>query len=117
MQFVANKEESEKDEEENAVDMLNKSKGIAKALAMLNLRQRGYNLGGLRESLSGIDANADESKVAVPGGPGGSSGGGSVAGGKYVPPSMRGGGDGSRPTDRLGESMPDRRRSKSKTRI
>ncbi len=75
-------------------------------------------LGPLRDSLAGKEAG-DEDESAAPGGTGGptsssTAGPGAAAvgssGGKYVPPSRRGG-EGA--LQRLGESMPDRRRSES----
>lgn len=128
MQFVANKDEHEKDDgDKSALDKLKEggNKGVVKCRICkedhwtTNCPYKD-TLGPLRDSLAG---KTDEDKIGEeggaaggPGGPGGppggaagGGGGGGVQGGKYVPPSRRGG-DGA--VQRLGESMPDRRRSK-----
>ena len=75
-------------------------------------------LGPLRDSLAGEGEKKEGDDAGGPGGSGpggaGASGGppgaGGVSGGKYVPPSRRGGagGDQSTARERIGESMPDR---------
>ena len=75
-------------------------------------------LGPLRDSLAGEGEKKEGDDAGGPGGSGpggaGGSGGppgaGGVSGGKYVPPSRRGGagGDQSTARERIGESMPDR---------
>ncbi len=120
-QFVANKDESEKDEDKSALDLLKeRSKGVVKCRICkedhwtTNCPYKD-TLGPLRESLAGpLDKPEGDEK---PPGPaekpvGGAPGAGGVAGGKYVPPSRREGPNASGSNFKLGESMPDRRRSK-----
>jgi len=111
MQFVANKEESEKEQsEQSALDKLKSSnKGVVKCRICKEdhwTTQCPYKntLGPLKESLT---------NVGEPGAPGGAeagaaaaAGAGSTAGGKYVPPSKRG----MEGRVGLGDSMPDKRR-------
>ena len=76
-------------------------------------------LGPLRDSLAGEGEKKEGDDAGGPGGSGGPGGAGAsggppgaggVSGGKYVPPSRRGGagGDQSTARERIGESMPDR---------
>ncbi len=138
MQFVANKDESEKDEaDKSALDMLKeRNKGVVKCRICkedhwtTNCPYKD-TLGPLRDSLAGKEVSEEGAASGAEGGPGasggpsgasgpsgaaggtggGGPGGGGAAssGGKYVPPSRRGG---ESALQRLGESMPDRRRSK-----
>ncbi len=125
---MANKDEAEKDEgEKSALDMLKSSnKGVVKCRICkedhwtTNCPYK-ETLGPLRESLAGKDPNEEGGAdgEAAPGGaggggPGGATGGGGGAsgpGGKYVPPSRRG--EAGAAQRLAGESMPDRRRSKT----
>lgn len=119
MQFVANKEESEKDgEDKSALDVLKeKSKGVVKCRICkedhwtTNCPYK-ETLGPLRDSLAGKDVDKED-EVGGPGltgGPGATASASNVtSGGKYIPPSRRGGEGGAR--DRIGESMPDRRKN------
>merc|ERR1712013_30719 len=106
MQFVANKEESEKEQPDSALDKLKATnRGVVKCRICKEdhwTTQCPYKdtLGPLRESLTGP---VDEA-AAAPGGAGG--------GNKYVPPSRRGDGGMSDAQARVsgGDMMPDRRR-------
>ena len=127
MNFVANKEESEKDlDEKSALDRLKDSnKGVVKCRICkedhwTTMCPYKDTLGPLRDSLAGTEKDgegpADAGKLGDagktgPGMPGASGGPGAVSagpgaggqGGKYVPPSRRGA------EGRIGESMPDRK--------
>lgn len=118
MQFVGNKEEHEKEQESSALDKLKDSKrGIVKCRICKEdhwTTQCPYKdtLGPLRESLTGpVDG-----PEGTEGGAGGSSAapapaaGGTTQGGKYVPPSRRGGGMSDAQARISGDTMPDRRR-------
>lgn len=122
MQFVANKDESEKDEEKSALDKLKESsKGVVKCRICkedhwtTNCPYKD-TLGPLRESLAGKEGEEGDEKDGAPApgaGPGGPPQGGQGGpGGKYVPPSRRGA-EGSSARERIGESMNDRRRGES----
>jgi translation initiation factor 3 subunit G len=118
MQFVANKQEHEKEQDQSALDTLAASKrGIVKCRICKEdhwTTQCPYKdtLGPLRESLTGPVDEADAAPGAAPAAaapaPGGAGGGGS----KYVPPSRRGAGGMSDAQARVsgGDMMPDRRR-------
>ena len=107
MQFVANKEEAEKEQQEqSALDKIKASgnKGVVKCRICKEdhwTTQCPYKdtLGPLKESLTTpVDRDgADGAPTAAPA---------AVAGGKYVPPSKRG----SEGRIGVGDSMPDRRR-------
>jgi len=124
MQFIANKDECDKEEgEKSALDILKaQSKGVVKCRICkedhwtTNCPYKD-TLGPLRDSLAGKEGGDEDEKDAG-GAPGGApQGGGSVGpGGKYVPPSRRGG-EGSGARDRIGESMPDRRRTEDTAAI
>jgi len=128
MNFVHNKEESEKDvEDKSAIQRLAESnKGVVKCRICkedhwTTMCPYKDTLGPLRDSLAGTEKDgeggpneggklgeAGKSGSGMPGSSGGPGGAGSGpgapgAGGKYVPPSRRGA-DG-----RIGESMPDRK--------
>ena len=127
MNFVHNKEESEKDvEEKSAIQRLaDSNKGVVKCRICkedhwTTMCPYKDTLGPLRDSLAGtekeeggaseIGKSGDSAKQAsgMPGAPGGPGGagpgpGGAGPGGKYVPPSRRGA------EGRIGESMPDRK--------
>ena len=115
MQFVANKEENDKDRESSALDVLKDSKrGVVKCRICKEdhwTTQCPYKdtLGPLRESLTGP---VEEEGAGSAGGaaPAPAATAGSTVGGKYVPPSRRGATGESAAKDRLGDSMPDRRR-------
>lgn len=120
MQFVANKEESEKDVETTALDKLKSSnRGVVKCRICkedhwtTNCPYKD-TLGPLRDSLAAGKDNEEEKAEkpsAAPGGPpprGGPGAGGSND--RYVPPSRREGA-------RMGESMPDRRRTEDTAAI
>jgi len=100
MQFVANKEESEKDQDDSALKKLKESgnRGVVKCRICKEdhwTTQCPYKdtLGPLRESLSGpVEESAPEAE------------------GKYVPPSRREKDDSSAQEGTSGESMPDKRR-------
>ncbi len=128
MQFVAGKDEADREpEEKSALDLIKeKSKGVVKCRICkedhwtTNCPYKD-TLGPLRDSLVGKEEGegADGPEGAAAGGPPPAApGGGPPAagggGGKYVPPSRRGGEEGSTARQRIGESMPDRRRSKFK---
>jgi len=120
MQFVANKEEHEKEQgEKTALDMLKgQNKGVVKCRICKEdhwTTQCPYKdtLGPLRESLTGpLDAEGGEkdaggAAAAASAAPVGAAGGG---GGKYVPPSRRAA-PGTSALERVqGDTMPDRRR-------
>jgi len=107
MQFVANKEEAEKEQDQSSLDKLLKSsnKGVVKCRICKEdhwTTQCPYKetLGPLKDSLTNvIDREAGEPAAAAPA-PAPAAGGG----GKYVPPSKRG------VEGRIGDSMPERRR-------
>ena len=128
MNFVHNKEESEKDvEDKSAIQRLAaENKGVVKCRICkedhwTTMCPYKDTLGPLRDSLAGTEkegdgGQAEPGKLGEPGkpgaglpgtsaGPGGAGAGPGAAGpgGKYVPPSRRGA-DG-----RIGESMPDRK--------
>jgi len=117
MQFVANKQEHEKEQDTSALDTLAASKrGIVKCRICKEdhwTTQCPYKdtLGPLRESLTGPVDEADAAPGAAPAAaapaPGGAGGGN-----KYVPPSRRGAGGMSDAQARVsgGDMMPDRRR-------
>ena len=122
MNFVANKEESEKDVGEKGLsDLKNSVKGIVKCRYCKEdhwTTQCPYKdtLGPLRESLigpvdgdaDGVDGGAGAAPAPAAGAGGGAGGGGGGAGGKYVPPSRRGMSDAQARI--TGDSMPERRR-------
>lgn len=124
MNFIANKEESEKEVgEESAIDIIRKSnKGIVKCRICKEDHWTSNcpykdTLGPLRESLAGGEKEEEGNDKSGPGGvaggaPNSSAGGagGPGAGGKYVPPSKRG-------DNRMGESMPDRKRTEDTAAI
>nr|ALS04679.1 eukaryotic translation initiation factor 3 subunit G [Pseudodiaptomus poplesia] len=111
MQFVANKEEAEKEQEQSALDRLKATnKGVVKCRICKEdhwTTQCPYKdtLGPIRDTLSEVGRGIDEG-AGVGGGPGGPSSiaavGGGATTGKYVPPSKRGG-DTGRPGQ--GDSM------------
>ena len=116
MNFVANKDEAEKEQQDkSALEKMKEMKGIVKCRYCKEdhwTTQCPYKdtLGPLRDSLMGPGDEAD-------GGPEGgaaaspaaaAAGGGGGAGGKYVPPSRRGMSDAQARI--TGDSMPDRRR-------
>jgi len=128
MNFVHNKEESEKDKEDvGAIERLaRENKGVVKCRICkedhwTTMCPYKDTLGPLRDSLAGAEKDgeggpSEAGKLGEPGkpgsglpgasaGPGGAGAGPGAAGqgGKYVPPSRRGA-DG-----RIGESMPDRK--------
>merc|ERR1712001_3894 len=116
MNFVHNKEESEKDvEDKSAIQRLAESnKGVVKCRICkedhwTTMCPYKDTLGPLRDSLAGTEKDgeggqAEAGKLGEPGKPGAGLPGTSAGpGGKYVPPSRRGA-DG-----RIGESMPDRK--------
>merc|ERR1719242_1066195 len=105
MNFVANKDENEKDDKDDAMSKIKGSMGAGQGIVKCRIcggdhwtSQCPYKdtLAPLRESLQGpLDGEAAEA------------GGGSTAGGKYVPPSRRGMSDAQARV--AGDSMPDRR--------
>ena len=115
MQFVANKEESEKEQSDSALDKLKATnRGVVKCRICKEdhwTTQCPYKdtLGPLRESLTGPvegeggpdGAGAATAAAAAPA---------AGAGGKYVPPSRRGGDNSSAQSRISGTSMPDKRR-------
>jgi len=117
MNFVANKDESEKSQEESSLDKLKGVKGVVKCRFCKEdhwTTQCPYKdtLGPLRETLigpgEGEEGGAETAAAAPAPAGGGGGGGGSAGGGKYVPPSRRGM---SEAQARItGDSMPDRRR-------
>lgn len=116
MQFFANKEESEKEQSDSALDKMKRKGQVVKCRICKEdhwTTQCPYKdtLGPLRESLTG--------PVEGEGGPEGAAAGGAAAaaapaagaGGKYVPPSRRGGDNSSAQSRISGDSMmPDKRR-------
>jgi len=122
MQFVANKEEAEKEQEQSALDKLKATnKGVVKCRICKEdhwTTQCPYKdtLGPLKQSLTDVMGRGVGEEPAGGGGAAGGAGGAAAAapaapaatgaGGKYVPPSKRGveGRVG------LGDTMPDRRR-------
>jgi len=115
MQFIANKDENEKEQESSALDKLKDSKrGVVKCRICKEdhwTTQCPYKdtLGPLRESLTGpVDGSEPEASAAAAPAP--AAGGGATQGGKYVPPSRRGGGMSDAQARISGDSMPDRRR-------
>jgi len=104
MQFVANKEEAEKEQETSSLDKLKMNKGVVKCRICKEdhwTTQCPFKetLGPLKDSLSTVlerDGGEPAAAAAAPAPA-------ATAGGKYVPPSKRG-------VDRVGDSMPDRRR-------
>ena len=107
MNFIANKDESEKDQEKNPFEIVRDRGGVVKCRICkedhwtTNCPYKD-TLGPLRDSLAGTENKESEEKQEKPAQAAGGGGGG---GGKYVPPNIR---DGSR----MGSSMPDRKRSK-----
>ena len=129
-QFVANKDESEKDADDQSGLQKLVQQGQSKGVVKCRICKEDHwttncpykdTLEPLRASLAGKEEGEEtEEAGAAAGGPGaqnqgggaGGGGGGGAAGGpggKYVPPSRRGEGSA---RERIGESMPDRRRSK-----
>lgn len=110
MQFVANKEESEKEQDQSSLDKL---KGSNKGFRCRICKEDHWTtqcpyketLGPLKQSLTTVREDTDDA-AGAPGQPAGAAaaGGGGGAGGKYVVPSKRG------VEGRVGDSMPDRRR-------
>jgi len=124
MNFIAGKDESEKEVgEKSALDIIKeKSQGVVKCRICkedhwtTNCPYKD-TLGPLRDSLeaSGLkgpeDEKAGEGKPPGAGGaPGAAGGAAGGAGGKYVPPAVRDGG-------RVGQSMPDKRRTEDTAAI
>merc|ERR1712013_175535 len=114
MQFVANKEESEKEQPDSALDKLKATnRGVVKCRICKEdhwTTQCPYKdtLGPLRESLTGpVEGEGGAEGAAAAAAP---AGGGGGAGGKYVPPSRRGGDNSSAQSRISGDSMPDKRR-------
>ena len=135
MQFVANKEEHEKEKDDNSA--LDKLKATNRGVVKCRICKEDHwttqcpykdTLGPLRESLTGpVEGDPDAPDGGA--GPGGAQGGpgGStqvkltvvftllkhyhtnLQGGKYVPPSRRGGGMSDAQARIQGDSMPDRR--------
>ena len=127
MNFVHNKEESEKDVETDALTtMASQNKGVVKCRICkedhwTTMCPYKDTLGPLRDSLAGAEKDGEGGQneggklgeggkpgPGMPGssgGPGGAGAGPGAAGpgGKYVPPSRRGA------EGRIGESMPDRK--------
>jgi len=117
MQFVANKEESEKEQSDSALDKLKATnRGVVKCRICKEdhwTTQCPYKdtLGPLRESLTGPveGEGGPEGGAGAAAAPGPApAGGGGGAGGKYVPPSRRGMSDAQARIS--GDSMPDKRR-------
>ena len=116
MNFVANKDEAEKEQEQSSLDKLKGVKGVVKCRFCKEdhwTTQCPYKdtLAPLRESLIGPvdeDGQGDGSAAAGAGpSPAAAAGAGGGAGGKYVPPSRRGMSDAQARIQ--GDSMPDRR--------
>jgi len=130
MQFVANKEESEKEQDQSALDKLKATnRGVVKCRICKEdhwTTQCPYKdtLGPLRESLTGpVDGEPGAETGGSPG-PAGTAApapaaGGSTVGGKYVPPSRRGAGGMSDAQARIaGDTMPrDRREDTAAIRV
>jgi len=116
MQFIANKDENEKEQESSALDKLKDSKrGVVKCRICKEdhwTTQCPYKdtLGPLRESLTGPVDGSEPDGSAAAAAPAPAAGGGATQGGKYVPPSRRGGGMSDAQARISGDSMPDRRR-------
>jgi len=119
MQFVANKEENEKEQESSAMSKLMEQgkRGVVKCRICKEdhwTTQCPYKdtLGPLRESLNGpVDTGEPEAGAGgASNAPAAAAPGGSTAGGKYVPPSRRGGGMSDAQARISGDTMPDRRR-------
>jgi len=119
MQFVANKEEAEKDQPDSALDKLKATnRGVVKCRICKEdhwTTQCPYKdtLGPLRESLTGPvegEAGAEGAGAGAAAAAAAPAGGGGGAGGKYVPPSRRGGDNSSAQSRISGDSMPDKRR-------
>jgi len=116
MQFVANKEESEKEVSDSALDQLKATnRGVVKCRICKEdhwTTQCPYKdtLGPLRESLTGPveGEGGPEGGAGAAAAPGPAAAGGGGAGGKYVPPSRRGMSDAQARIS--GDSMPDKRR-------
>jgi len=116
MQFVANKEESEKEQSDSALDKLKATnRGVVKCRICKEdhwTTQCPYKdtLGPLRESLTGPveGEGGPEGGAGAAAAPGPAPAGGGGAGGKYVPPSRRGMSDAQARIS--GDSMPDKRR-------
>lgn len=116
MQFVANKEEAEKEQDDSALGKLKSAgnRGVVKCRICKEdhwTTQCPYKdtLGPLRESLTGPvegDGGPEASGAAAPAAPAG----GSATGGKYVPPSRRQGDTSSAQSRISGDSMPEKRR-------
>ena len=117
MNFIANKDEADKEMgEESTLDIIRKStKGIVRCRICKDDHWTSNcpykdTLGPLSETLNGGEKEDDTGDKAGSG-PAAAASAGSVGasstgpGGKYVPPSKRG-------DNRMGESMPDRKRSK-----
>lgn len=106
MQFVANKEEAEKEQEQSALDKLKAtSKGVVKCRICKEdhwTTQCPYKdtLGPLKDSLSTLEPGGGELSSASSSAPA------PTVGGKYVPPSKRG----MEGRVGLGDSMPDKKR-------
>jgi len=111
MQFVANKEESEKEQEKSALDLLKATnKGVVKCRICKEdhwTTQCPYKdtLGPLKDSLTGVGGEGADAAA-----PAAAAASGATVGGKYVPPSRRGAEGASSAGARLGDTMPDRRR-------
>merc|ERR1712083_164866 len=115
MQFVANKQEHEKEQDTSALDTLAASKrGIVKCRICKEdhwTTQCPYKdtLGPLRESLTGPIEEKEGGEAGASAGAAAAAPAGAGAGGKYVPPSRRGAGASA--LERIqGDTMPDRRR-------
>jgi len=130
MQFVANKEESEKDQSDSALDKLKATnRGVVKCRICKEdhwTTQCPYKdtLGPLRESLTGpVDGEGgppgEGGPAAQPPAGGAPPAAGGGAGGKYVPPSRRGAGGMSDAQARIaGDTMPrDRREDTAAIRV
>jgi len=110
MQFVANKEEAEKEQETSSLDKLKGKGGVVKCRICKEdhwTTQCPYKdtLGPLKDSLTNpVDREGAEPSAAAAASAGAAPAGPSSAGGKYVPPSKRGA------EGRIGDTMPDRRR-------
>jgi len=119
MNFVANKDENQKDEQDDAMSKMKASMGAGQGIVKCRIcggdhwtSQCPYKdtLAPLRESLQGpLDGEGAEAGAGATAGPAAAAavGGGSTAGGKYVPPSRRGMSDAQARV--AGDSMPDRR--------
>lgn len=118
MQFIANKDENEKEQESSALTKLMEQgkRGVVKCRICKEdhwTTQCPYKdtLGPLRESLNGpVDGEPEAGAGGAANAPAAAAPGGSTAGGKYVPPSRRGGGMSDAQARISGDTMPDRRR-------